>query len=145
METICLRGATWRLFPCVPWTGAQAAGYGKIYVKGSYAEGRARYRGAHVDTLMRKLNRPLRSGFEACHHCDVKLCVQPEHLYEGTRSENVRDAIERGLWTPSRPKLTEEQKVYVRAKAGQVPQRVLARELNVSQMTISNVIRRVYG
>jgi len=30
------------------------------------------------------------------HNCDVKECVNPEHLYLGTQKENVQDAIERG-------------------------------------------------
>jgi hypothetical protein len=32
------------------------------------------------------------SGLLVCHHCDVKLCVEPTHLYAGTRGDNTRDA-----------------------------------------------------
>lgn len=34
-------------------------------------------------------------GLEACHRCDRALCVQPEHLYWGTRADNVRDIVKR--------------------------------------------------
>lgn len=30
------------------------------------------------------------------HHCDVKRCCNPDHLYIGTQSENIQDAIDRG-------------------------------------------------
>jgi len=32
------------------------------------------------------------------HKCDVKPCVNPEHLYIGTQADNVRDALERGRY-----------------------------------------------
>jgi hypothetical protein len=30
------------------------------------------------------------------HHCDVAVCVNPDHLYLGTQGDNVRDAVRRG-------------------------------------------------
>ena len=33
---------------------------------------------------------------QALHKCDVKLCINPAHLYWGTRKDNGRDASERG-------------------------------------------------
>jgi hypothetical protein len=41
--------------------------------------------------LERKLGRPIKDGMYACHKCDVKACVAPEHIYEGTPKENVDD------------------------------------------------------
>lgn len=139
-----MRGATWHLYPCVLWTGApNNSGYGVKYVLGS-GKARPKYIGVHRDALQVRLRRLVREGFDACHHCDVKLCIQPEHLYEGTRAENMRDVLERGHCGRP-PVLTEDQKAYVRSMAGQKFQRVLAEELGVSQMTISNVMRGVYG
>ena len=32
-----------------------------------------------------------------CHSCDNKLCVNPNHLWEGTYSDNLNDAIKKGI------------------------------------------------
>jgi len=46
----------------------------------------------------------LANGKEAkglvCHTCDIPLCVNPDHLYDGTKSTNQKDAIKRGLSRP---------------------------------------------
>lgn len=47
-------------------------------------------------------NGPIPDGLWILHHCDNKPCVNPLHLYAGTRTENVQDAVDRGRFKPSR-------------------------------------------
>lgn len=42
------------------------------------------------------INGPIRDGFWVLHHCDNRLCVNPEHLYLGDNQQNVDDKMRRG-------------------------------------------------
>jgi hypothetical protein len=37
-------------------------------------------------------------GLVICHTCDVKNCVNPEHLVAGTQKENIQDALNKGIF-----------------------------------------------
>jgi len=39
---------------------------------------------------------PIPPGLWILHKCDNRLCVNPEHLYAGTRRDNSNDVITRG-------------------------------------------------
>lgn len=83
---------------------------------------------------------PIPPGMEVCHTCDNKLCVRPDHLYVGTRQQNARDAVDRGLYRCATRKLTEAQVYEIRASKAKG--RELARAHGVSPATITNIRRR---
>lgn len=40
---------------------------------------------------------PVPEGRECCHTCPTKGCVNPLHIYAGTRRDNVRDSVRAGI------------------------------------------------
>jgi hypothetical protein len=84
---------------CLLYQGAaRRNGYAYVYV-GRDTQGRKRQRGVHVVVLEEKIGRRLDPGVMALHTCDVKLCVNRDHLYAGTHADNMRDRDERGRTT----------------------------------------------
>ncbi len=85
---------------CWPWMAYIAPdGYGRIGEGGKYG----RKLGAHRVSLELALGRPLREGMDSCHTCDNRLCVNPAHLFEGTRDANVQDMMSKGRhWAQKR-------------------------------------------
>lgn len=41
-------------------------------------------------------NGRLDDGMLICHRCDNPSCVRPDHLFAGTASDNMRDAVRKG-------------------------------------------------
>lgn len=41
-------------------------------------------------------NGKIKKGMQICHSCDNRLCVNPEHLFQGSAKDNVEDMIKKG-------------------------------------------------
>lgn len=74
---------------CWDWIGSlQTSGYGQIKIDGkNWTAHRASWV-AH--------NGPIHDDLQVLHHCDNTKCCNPEHLYLGHRSDNMKDMIRRG-------------------------------------------------
>lgn len=73
---------------CWIWVGSTQNGYGQLTYAGEHMR-------AHRASLLafRGLSPKL-----ACHHCDVRECVNPDHLYAGDYVSNRADMISRSRW-----------------------------------------------
>jgi hypothetical protein len=69
---------------CQIWTGdIDQNGYGKIRVDGHYM-------GAHRASWIAS-NGPIPAGLFILHRCDLPPCINPDHLFPGTHSQNIAD------------------------------------------------------
>lgn len=83
-------------------------------------------------------------GMMVCHRCDVRICINPDHLFLGKAKDNVSDMIGKRRHCHGEKsmsaKLTEEQVLQIReSKFGT---NHLARQFDVSCHTIRSIIRR---
>lgn len=123
---------------CWIWSGhVTQNGYGQIKYK-------SKGLGAHrVSYQIHK--GPIPEGLYVCHSCDNPSCVNPDHLWLGTHTDNMRDMYAKGRQrsNPVRghdnrsSKLTEAQVVYIKQQLRLgVKQRTLAIQYNVSDAAI---------
>ena len=75
-----------------------------------------------------------------CHHCDNPSCVNPEHLFIGTYSDNAKDMVAKGR-NVGRIKLSKKDVLHIRGllKQGAFSQDFIAKMYGVDQTTISDI------
>ena len=117
---------------CWLWTASKSNGYGQF--GGPSGESPER---AHR-VAWRLVTGVITSGFEICHECDVRACVNPSHLRLDTHRSNVQDAVKRNpRFGSGGRKLSDEQIKVIIASAESGP--VLASRFGVSKMLISKI------
>ncbi len=89
----------------------------------------------------------------ACHKCDNAGCVNPEHLFPGTSTDNNRDTVIKGRHRHGNGSQPGERNSHARLKELDIPiirkrfaagevQRKIAEDYAVDTVTISHVCRR---
>lgn len=127
---------------CWNWTAAKGAkGYGRFKLNGKLVSPHAISYQIHNDDYD--------STKDVCHKCDNPSCINPEHLFLGTRTQNVLDSIQKGRWNgnptkgadhPS-SKLTDKDVMLIKAilKYSDLNVVQIAKMFSVSLTTIKNI------
>lgn len=96
---------------CWIWIGTERGwGYGGIQVN-------------HVNIFAHRYSYLIHKGeipvgMFVCHKCDVRFCVNPDHLFLGTRDDNMRDMVEKNRQSKGSrhtiSKITEQDVLRIR-------------------------------
>lgn len=122
---------------CWPFKGGLTNGYGCMYFERKLLKvGRVMWERANGRKMLYKM--------EACHKCDNPACCNPNHIFEGTHLQNMRDMQRKGRDNKSRGtnqpahKLNDEQVREIRSRyaKGDISLRELAIEYKVCKSTI---------
>jgi HNH endonuclease/Helix-turn-helix domain len=127
---------------CWTWTAhrLKSGGYGQFALHGKPKR-------AHRISY-ELANGPIPKGLYVCHTCDTPSCVNPNHLFLGTNSQNILDCIKKGRFITAkriaalRKKLTPENIHQIRKLAADgKTQREIASRFQVNHATIGAILR----
>jgi hypothetical protein len=126
---------------CWLWTGTKRNGYGVIKYEGVECR-------AHVLSYELKYGRIL-PGFIICHRCDNPCCVNPEHLFAGTHSDNMEDKLAKKRQAKGsrqgHSKLIEPQVIEIRTNYTMVREthKKIAARYGVKKGAIASILSRI--
>jgi len=114
--------------------------YGQIFLNG-----KVRY--AHRISY-EIANGPIRNGLWVLHSCDNPPCVNPNHLFLGTHTDNVQDCIRKGRDKKAygekagKTKLRTDQVLRILSLRGKMTQREIGEYFGVDHTTVGHILRR---
>ena len=125
---------------CWLWLGkTNGTSYGQFTTTGPQ-----RVRGAHRVSFETYID-PIPEGMCVCHSCDTPSCVNPAHLWLGTRKDNSADMLAKRR-LPSRAgtnnynaKLTADQAREIRQTKGQTTNVEAAALFGVSRSCVADI------
>lgn len=122
-------------------------GYGAI---GFRVDGKHGTSSAHRASYM-VYKGPIPEDMCVCHTCDNRRCVNPDHLWLGSKKDNAKDAISKGRWhageTHPLSVITDEKAraIYELANGGKKTGIEIAAMFGVSPALVSSIkLRRTY-
>jgi hypothetical protein len=84
-------------------------------------------------------NGPIPVGFCVLHKCDIPACVNPDHLFLGTKADNTADMIKKGRMKTGKQlphtKLSDADIEFIRSATGS--QSKIAKQFGISQGYVS--------
>lgn len=111
---------------CWIYTGTwDIRGYGRV----SSSHGRPPYKAHRVS--FEHHNGPINDGRFVCHKCDTPSCVNPEHLFLGTQSDNMLDAKRKGRLVRDPGTCSGDRNPFSKltwAQVGEIRGRIAAKE-----------------
>jgi len=127
---------------CWNWTASlNTSGYGQSKLNGkNVLAHRLSYVMNHPNTINLLEGR---REICVCHKCDNPKCVNPAHLFLGSKADNMKDMVAKGRMIGN-VKLTEDDVREIRTQyaTGGITLKKLAREYEVSLEGIHAIIRR---
>ena len=119
---------------CWLWTAACFTnGYGAFWFDGNQVQ-------AHRMAWILE-HGSISGGMHVCHKCDVRDCVNPDHLFLGTNADNTADKMAKGREargeTQGLAKLTEEQVKAIRRSG--VSHCAIARDYGIHESNVRQI------
>lgn len=128
---------------CWLWQGSKGKmGHGQIICDRNVHE--RRFIQMTHRLMWEHVNGPVPEGMCVLHRCDVPNCVNPDHLFIGTKADNSADMVAKGRSKRGedlpQTKLTEDQVRIIRES--DEPQSKIAKRFGISQGRVSAIINR---